>query len=354
MAILLPSFLAGFRDSGVGTDMMVYGDKYFAYAKNISMAKFFAITGCEYGYGAFVYLVAYFTDKIFWMYFLTELIIISLVWKSFDEYINDRFKPFALLIYYFMFYSFSLNLMRQSIAMSILLYSFRFIRNQKKIPFLLCCVLAFLFHKTSIVGLTIYPIYQVCVTDNKGEYKQTNKLKHKAKRVELKHLIKKYRFIIIFFGIVIAILVVKNAKAIIAMLYLYFNDYHSIYYGLKGSGTSTIVYTSYMLLLLLFTSYGIDHRKTCFLFYFLMFAMNIIMYQLKHVSNAAYRISLYFSFFLVILLPKVIQETKSPRNRMFNMYVSFALINIYAYDYFVIRLYNETYPYTSKLLGIRG
>ena len=347
IAILLPSLLAGFRDSGVGTDMKVYGDRYFAYAKSIRMSEFFAITDCEYGYGLFVYLIAHFTDTTFWMYFMIEFFIMMLIWSCIDDYLEDIYKPFALLTYYLMFYSFSLNLLRQAMAMAVILYSFKFVRRHKFMPTILCCLIASLLQKTSIVSIIIYPIYQVCVT--------TDEIENNPRRnYILKQFVNRYRYYILAIIIIAAMLIIKNARIIITAIYFYLNDYHAIFYGLQNSNTNAIVYMLYMLLLILFTAYEMKVHSTYYLFYIIMMGISIIMYQLKNVSNAAYRISLYYSIYLVVLLPKMIQEIDNQKNRVISLIVSIIVMDVYAYDFFISRLYNQTYPYTSMILRINN
>ena len=53
---------------------------------------------------------------------------------------------------------------RQLVAMAILTYSCRFIRERKFVPFLLMVLLAMTFHKVSVVFLALYVIYRIPIT----------------------------------------------------------------------------------------------------------------------------------------------------------------------------------------------
>lgn len=53
---------------------------------------------------------------------------------------------------------------RQLVAMAILTFSYRFIRERRLVPFLLTVLLAMTFHKVSVVFLALYAIYRVPVT----------------------------------------------------------------------------------------------------------------------------------------------------------------------------------------------
>jgi hypothetical protein len=49
--------------------------------------------------------------------------------------------------------------MRQSAAIAVLFYGYKFIKNKKLLSYIVICFIAFLFHKSAIVGLIFYPLY---------------------------------------------------------------------------------------------------------------------------------------------------------------------------------------------------
>ena len=159
IAVLLPVLLAGFRDSSVGTDALTYARLFTQCSRYTDFMKFYVISDMNIGYAAFIYLISRFTDSIFWIYFSVQLLITILVWKAIDENVEMQYKAFALWIYYLMFYSYSLNLMRQMIAAAILLYGYRFIKKRMLFKYLICVICASLFHITAFVGFIIYLIY---------------------------------------------------------------------------------------------------------------------------------------------------------------------------------------------------
>lgn len=58
-------------------------------------------------------------------------------------------------------FSFSMNGMRQALAMSICLLSYEFVKNKKFIPFCLTIILATLVHKTAFIFLIVYFVYNI-------------------------------------------------------------------------------------------------------------------------------------------------------------------------------------------------
>ncbi|MBQ3047951.1 MAG: EpsG family protein, partial [Clostridia bacterium] len=58
-------------------------------------------------------------------------------------------------------FSFSMNGMRQALAMSMCLLGYEFVKRKKFIPFCLTIILATLFHKTAFVFLIVYFVYNM-------------------------------------------------------------------------------------------------------------------------------------------------------------------------------------------------
>jgi hypothetical protein len=61
-----------------------------------------------------------------------------------------------VIIFTFGIFDFALSGVRQTIAMSILLFGFRFIKRKKFIPYLICVLFAALFHTSALIGLILY------------------------------------------------------------------------------------------------------------------------------------------------------------------------------------------------------
>jgi len=69
---------------------------------------------------------------------------------------------FAYVLYLALFYSFfSVNGIRQAIATGIILLAYEYVKERKLKPFLLACFIAIFLHKSSIIFMLVYPLYQV-------------------------------------------------------------------------------------------------------------------------------------------------------------------------------------------------
>lgn len=344
-AITIPAFIAGARDSGIGTDMKVYGDYYFDLANSISMKEFFILTDCELGYGILMYLISFFTSNYTYMYFFIEFIILSLVLVSIVDYTGGKNIAFGMLIYYLLFYSYSLNLMRQCLAISIVLYSFRYVRKNLLFKFLCFLLIATLFHKTSIICIIIYPIYQLFNTDVK-------KVKFTFKRYII-DFIREKKWVIIFIGLVICLAIVINAREIITLIRFKFNDFHYQYNNMLNYNSTWIFrYSIYNVIILIVTLFSFNIKNEDFQFYFVMMMLNLILYELKAISPEAYRLSLYYLAFVMLTLIKIISINRSNAKKIMVKVLVVLIFSMYSYDYFVLQEYNQIYPYKSQILNI--
>ena len=337
IALLFPAFLAGLRDGSVGADTLTL-EHFFEYCKANNFSQILGVSDYEVGFKLYVYAVASVTNNVFWLHFTIELFIVLFVWKSIDENVVEQYKVFAMLLYYLLFYS--LNMIRQMMAMSILLFSYRYIKQKKLLKFILCVVISFFIHKASIIGLALYPIYTVCLQNDAIELLKKNKTR---KSSLFKNLIYQFRYFLIALCIFMACLAVHYAREIITFAHLYFDDYYQIFYD---SGLSATRYTLYMTAILVVTAYTLQFKRTEYLYYFVLFVISLILYQFRTVSQFAYRLSFFLSFYIIVLIPQVISFINKKSNRAIVISMVLVIVCIYSYDFFVLREYNNTYPYT--------
>lgn len=123
------AIIAGMRDLTIGTDIQNYGLFNFESAlqfKNIfDYVKYIKYTnGVEYGYSVFNYLVSRFTNSINVFFFLLNLLTILFIILGLNV-LGDKVNfELSIIIYYLLFWSGSLNVMRQSLAASIVFFCF--------------------------------------------------------------------------------------------------------------------------------------------------------------------------------------------------------------------------------------
>lgn len=153
-AVLVPSILAGIRSDTVGTDILVYGKKTMEEAiasSSFAMMNRIDTTYTEYGYRLFVFLISRIFKNTGWLLFFTELVTMVFVIKS-AYIIREKISMTKVVaIYLFLFYHTSFNIMRQSIAMSMLLLAFCYLTEKKYVKYALITLLALSIHSFSII-----------------------------------------------------------------------------------------------------------------------------------------------------------------------------------------------------------
>jgi hypothetical protein len=160
LAILLPSLLAGFRDVTVGIDLGVYVIDSFNDAKSShSLTDYNSYSALEPLYLAYTYIITRFTDNLFWFLFIQQFLILSLVYSFAISFRKKISVSLFWLIYLLFLFNESLNIVRQSFSMAIIIYSFRFLFERRIVLHYTCILIAFTFHYSSMLLIFLYPLY---------------------------------------------------------------------------------------------------------------------------------------------------------------------------------------------------
>lgn len=168
IAALVLSFIvlwliSGLKDQTVGTDTPSYV-AYFEATVNGSAGidtlfhdNIFTFSGFEKGFQILTYLISRLTTS----YTIYSLILYSIVSISTLMLIKKNSSNYFLstMIYMLLFYLPSLSAIRQSLAISIVLLGYNFIKERKLIKYVAVVLLATLMHQASIVMIVIYFMY---------------------------------------------------------------------------------------------------------------------------------------------------------------------------------------------------
>ncbi|WP_316832391.1 EpsG family protein [Pedobacter aquatilis] len=135
-----------------GTDWVPYY-KHFEAAISIDKVLLDVLLGFEIGYGYSVFLIRFLTDSYTVFLLLHALVYYLLVFKA-----NKLLSPYPL-ISIFIFYTSTMGILgsnRQLIALSICLYSLKFVLDKKPLKFLFSIAIAFSFHTSALFFLIYY------------------------------------------------------------------------------------------------------------------------------------------------------------------------------------------------------
>lgn len=343
LAIVIPCIVAGARDTSIGTDTMTYIVPLKNYANQVpNLARFMLYGNAEPGFLLYVYFVTKWTNHLFWICFGIELFCMVFVYLALRDNGVGKYTWIGMLVFHLMFYSFTLNLVRQFMGLSVGLYSFKYIKSRKwKTYCFISILLTILIHRISFILLFIYPIYWLSV----GKTESTS---------IIYKFFRKYRKlsrILIIFG---ACTVVLFAAQIITIVSVLFNRFQGQVENIK---VFSITWTNLLFMfpfVIIFFMYRrpLIEKNPDFGFYNLALIISVILWQLQGLSKESYRVTFYFQYFLVLMIPLCIKNIRVRSNRFALLCIFTISMVAYYINYFVINLYNETYPYTSKLLGI--
>ena len=150
---VLPFVLISGLRYDVGTD---YSYRYLAEFYEISNGG--NPTNLEIGFKFIVYLVLLFTDNPQYLFFITSLIIIGMIYYFIFKY--TKYPWIGILVFFFGGFFFnSMNILRQYLAVVLLMCSFYCLIKNKKMQWLTFVFLAMLQHTTAIIFLLSYIPY---------------------------------------------------------------------------------------------------------------------------------------------------------------------------------------------------
>lgn len=233
------------------------------------------------------------------MIIVTSLIITTSVFYAIYKYSKDQYMSIMLFIL-LMILMYFMNVMRQALAISIIIYSLQYIIDNKKIKAILIIILAFFFHKVAIFFLPVVFAYNI-----KINYK-----------VLLGILVLS---IIGFFGFGLM-------SIVIAEFVPKFKHYLNTIYGNPNYFGALLDYVFFLIIFIVLVI-SLKVKKTniqkvlLWIFAFQMFFQIFIM---KMVILG--RVATLFGFFIILLVPSIIEE-QSPRfKKISRLYIYTATI----------------------------
>lgn len=162
---IVPMFLISAIRYNVGTD---YSKRYVADYYTLSEGN--DVENLEIGFKAIDYICLFFTKEPYLLFAITSLIILSIIFEVI--YHKSPNKILSISIFFLGGYFFaSLNIIRQYIAFALILLGYQFLMSENKkkayIGFIICAILAFLMHSSSIICFIILILTNKKIMDAK-------------------------------------------------------------------------------------------------------------------------------------------------------------------------------------------
>ena len=343
IAILIPSILAGIRATTVGSDTAGYVERsFYQVLSSTSLSSFLEISELEVGYNVFTYIIAKIFGDVHWILFINQLIVCSIIYKMAYDRRNQISMPMMMLVYFTVFYSMTLNIARQALAIAIIFYSVKYMENKKYIKTILLFLLAFQFHTSAIFALFLYIII----------YINQKKINYKTRRI------------IIFIIVILLLLIIISYEPILYYMTYdlqiiphKFYNYLNSHYANESMDMSLIELAFKGIWIFLSIIYIIINKKNKeykINSYLMFLIIDLFMLLISGKVSNAFRMGYYYGITAMLLtIPALTTIFKQDR---FNKVISTLLIGmiLIAYWFYSNILYVGAgiYPYASDIIPI--
>lgn len=310
LILLLPHALR----YGIGTDYFyTYVPGFFATGRGVDFYD-------ELGFSLLNKIIYFFTQDYKVLFFICSFIIFFFIYRGIVK--NSKNIPLSiLLIFLTQCYFYSMNMMRQSIAIAIVFYAFKYIKSNQKLKYIICTLLASLIHTSALIMIPFIFIYNIEI----GKIKK----------------------------IIICIVLLLFGNIVGNILYYIVNTYtnYGWYYNSAFATESvplTLILTNLMLFLLNILFY--PKSKADDEEYKLLSNINFIGMCIIIISPTiplVYRIVKYFTIYQILFIPEMLSRIKKAKTRFAVKIIVLGFMFITMIYQIIILGGEGVYPYVS-------
>lgn len=289
--------ILAFRSYTIGVDVKNYKDFFEGVCyKNdyyLEQARY------EIGYKTLMYVISIFTDNL--QVVLAIIALISIIPVGVFIYKNSEMPFLSLLLYMgFNFYAFVFSGLRQAIAISFIIWSFKFIKDRKLVKYAIMIILAICFHKSAFVFVPAYFLYNIKLNKNT------------------------------LIGICIVDILIFIFKSQIVNLFISF-FYESYSVSNLNAKNWMLLNIAIIVITLLFYKKVIKDNKENNLLY-LLSIVGVSLMLFSSVSGDVLRIANYYYIFIIALIPKVIKNIQGKYLKtIISLGFTFGMLPLYIY-----------------------
>lgn len=295
---------------GIGTDYFyTYVPHFYGIAEGTMQFS-------EIGFNLINKIIYELTGDYRVLFFVTSFIFLYYIYKGIYEN-SDKIFISCLLIFLNQSYFYSMNMVRQAIAIAIVFYAYKYIKRKQRIKYVLFCLLASTIHMSALLMIPL-----VLLTD----IKLSNK-----KRITL---------ILVF--LILEPLIGEVIK------YIIMNTKYAWYYtSIFNTGASPIVLIGlniiFFVLNIIYTNKNDDDYKILTNINFIGLCIMIFSSSIPVVS----RLVRYFTIFQILLLPKIFKQEKNPISRLLIEFIVLGILFLVMYYQIIILKGEQVFPYRS-------
>lgn len=319
LSLAVPLLLSSLRWE-VGTDYVTYGQLYTSLNQIDTLGEFvYQLPITEPGY----ILLNFFVKAVFntpvMVYAICALITLFFFYRAIEDYHEKGSVMLAALVFFALFYSVTLNIMRQMIAVSIMFFATRYLFRQKYYAAAAWAVVAASFHVTALVVVVFWVI--------RGEQRW-----QKIARIAVFSALIAFLFGSIAFGSVIDHIPFFSTLSLQPQ-------------SPPGFGLLLLRVPIFVPLLLFRKRLVAHDERNRLWLIFLVF--EVAFSHLGYIDSVFIRLALYFAVSWIVLLPQLVRcmPTRSDQYRM-GAYVVLVLAALWVFDA-VISNNNDVLPYKS-------
>lgn len=340
LALLLPSLLAGYRADFIGTDTEVYlmptiraamdarsfGD--YLESSWFRIWRYLYVGSFELGFTSVVYITTKVLGPI-WAKVIIQMLIVAPVYFSIKKY--GKYPSWlGMLVFYLTTYNSTLNLIRQSIAMSFVLLGTIYFLEKSKRGFLASLLVAISFHRTGVVLIVIALLINFVKSNSS----------YNDKGVIASELRKTWLVVGIAIAALFSLTYVIQILRLVGL---------SSYTNYLGEGFRFVMNQSVLrlpILLLIFCNWRKwNQNERNARIFLLMFILTLLCWQLTSVNIYSGRISYYFSSIEVLSYPSLCYTLVNKNNRFLMIVCLLVFLFAYWWIFYVYYGIDATFPY---------
>lgn len=320
ISFMILILLIGCRES-VGTDY----DSYIYYYNFISNLNFDELNVVDWEYGAvliFKLTSLIFSNEKFIMIVLAILTIYPLY--KLNKLYDYKYLPYSILTYSLMLLSFSMNGMRQAIAMSFIALAVGYLMKENRLKSIILIIIAFLFHKSAIIIIPYLILFMI---------KKGSKIERDYTLVTL----------------LISVIILFFNEYLINLGFISEYDYYLTDINIGNISLNAILFhIPIILIMLCFSNKEQNHLNLLKGLVISGIILDFIGTSKQYLS----RIALYYTMFEILLIPMLLKHIN---NQTTKKLISFLYI-IFLVIYFVYQFYilgrHEIFPYQTWIIGV--
>lgn len=383
LSILIPTLLAGLRDYEIGIDTMNYFNlkRYWAGAVSAESLGAYMKFYMSIGYGEPLFaLLCGFVAQVFGNYsvflFLVHAVIMTGFYIGAWRFRKEVNPAIVLVLFYLLYYSHSLNIMRQYMAMAIVFAALADITQKKYLRYCICVAVAVLFHTSALLGLGIFAVHWYIHCDWKQCVLKAKSLAEKIrcfickgrapkerKPVKALSVVKSAcgkvgaladriqpqilrRQVFLFAALLLLVLLFNPlCRLVISMGLL--NEKYLWYLDMSRARHTTMI-TLFLLLemgALIAGRKYLQKNNRLFDFFFTSSGVYLILHQISMFLVYGERVAAYFSIVNIITIAMIPRMFDNKKYRVMAYVAVLGVVLFYWFYKYILRNASETFPY---------